>query len=53
MTESCFKKCINHKFKDSDLDLGEASCDDRCTHKYWQATAIVGQLLGVQAQQNQ
>lgn len=53
MTESCFKKCVNKNFREGELDLGEASCVDRCTHKYWQATAIVGQLLGMNAQQNQ
>ena len=32
--------------KDGDLTVGESACIDRCTAKYWQATGIVGQLLG-------
>ncbi|MCO5557230.1 hypothetical protein L7F22_010791 [Adiantum nelumboides] len=45
LTHSCFDKCIEKKFKDSDLNVGENSCVDRCVYKYWQVTAIVGQLL--------
>ena len=32
--------------KEGDLTVGESACIDRCTAKYWQATGIVGQLLG-------
>ena len=52
MTEECFKKCMDKKFREGELNLGETSCVDRCCHKYWQATAIVGQLLGVHVQKN-
>ncbi|KAI5083160.1 hypothetical protein GOP47_0002903 [Adiantum capillus-veneris] len=45
LTQSCFDKCIEKKFKDSELNLGENSCVDRCVHKYWQVTAMIGQLL--------
>lgn len=34
------------RYKDGDLNVGENSCVDRCTSKYWQTTGIVGQLLG-------
>ncbi|KAL6766251.1 TIM10 [Auxenochlorella protothecoides x Auxenochlorella symbiontica] len=46
MVTSCFDKCIDRKYKDGDLNVGENSCVDRCTSKYWQTTGIVGQLLG-------
>ncbi|KAH7301259.1 hypothetical protein KP509_23G018000 [Ceratopteris richardii] len=45
LTHSCFEKCIEKRFKDSELNVGENSCVDRCVHKYWQVTAMVGQLL--------
>jgi len=34
----------NHK--DGDLSVGEGACVDRCAAKFWQATGVVGQLLG-------
>lgn len=50
MVSSCFSKCMDKKFKEGDLNLGETSCVDRCSHKYWQTTAVVGGLLGTQGQ---
>eukprot|EP00192_Tetraselmis_astigmatica_P023616 CAMPEP_0117663658 /NCGR_PEP_ID=MMETSP0804-20121206/8745_1 /TAXON_ID=1074897 /ORGANISM="Tetraselmis astigmatica, Strain CCMP880" /LENGTH=76 /DNA_ID=CAMNT_0005470721 /DNA_START=214 /DNA_END=444 /DNA_ORIENTATION=+ len=46
MTATCFDKCIEKKYKDSDLSVGENSCIDRCSNKYWQVTAIIGQMMG-------
>lgn len=46
MAASCYEKCIDKKFKDGDLNVGENSCVDRCTSKYWQCVGIVGQMLG-------
>ena len=46
MVVSCYEKCIDKKFKDGDLNVGENSCVDRCTSKYWQTVGIVGQMLG-------
>ena len=46
MVGSCYEKCIDKKFKDGDLNVGENSCVDRCTSKYWQCVGIVGQMLG-------
>ena len=43
---SCYEKCIDKKSKDGDLNVGENSCVDRCTSKYWQSVGIVGQMLG-------
>ncbi|KAJ4978033.1 hypothetical protein NE237_008813 [Protea cynaroides] len=46
LTHTCFNKCIEKRYKDSELNLGENSCIDRCVSKYWQVTNLVGQLLG-------
>ncbi|XP_019163345.1 PREDICTED: mitochondrial import inner membrane translocase subunit TIM10-like [Ipomoea nil] len=46
LTHTCFKKCIENKYKESELNMGENSCIDRCVSKYWQVTNLVGQLLG-------
>ena len=46
MVGSCYEKCIDKKFKDGDLNVGENSCVDRCSSKYWQCVGIVGQMLG-------
>mmetsp|Transcript_29807 Transcript_29807/g.41190 ORF Transcript_29807/g.41190 Transcript_29807/m.41190 type:complete len:88 (-) Transcript_29807:267-530(-) len=48
LTGVCFDKCMDHKYKDGDLNVGENSCVDRCAAKYWQCVGIVGQLLGGQ-----
>ncbi|KAF1859315.1 hypothetical protein Lal_00009899, partial [Lupinus albus] len=46
MTQSCFNKCVENKYKESELHMGENSCIDRCVSKYWHVTNLVGQLLG-------
>ena len=43
---ACYEKCIDKKFKEGDLNVGENSCVDRCAAKYWESVAIVGQMLG-------
>lgn len=46
LTKTCFSKCIENRYKESELNMGENSCIDRCVSKYNQVTLIVGQLLG-------
>ncbi|KAF7146324.1 hypothetical protein RHSIM_Rhsim04G0164100 [Rhododendron simsii] len=46
LTQTCFSKCIEGRHKESELNMGENSCIDRCVSKYWQVTNLVGQLLG-------
>ncbi|PHT37595.1 Mitochondrial import inner membrane translocase subunit TIM10 [Capsicum baccatum] len=46
LTHTCFQKCVESKYKDSELNMGENSCIDRCVAKYWQVTNLVGVLLG-------
>ncbi|XP_027109718.1 mitochondrial import inner membrane translocase subunit TIM10 isoform X1 [Coffea arabica] len=46
LTHTCFNKCVEKRYKESELNMGENSCIDRCVSKYWQVTNLVGQLLG-------
>ncbi|CAA2997042.1 mitochondrial import inner membrane translocase subunit TIM10 [Olea europaea var. sylvestris] len=46
LTHTCFNKCVEKRYKDSELNIGENSCIDRCVSKYWQVTNLIGQLLG-------
>ncbi|KAI4322099.1 hypothetical protein L6164_021820 [Bauhinia variegata] len=46
LTHTCFNKCVDKKYKESELNMGENSCIDRCVSKYWHVTNLVGQLLG-------
>ncbi|XP_008811487.1 mitochondrial import inner membrane translocase subunit TIM10-like [Phoenix dactylifera] len=46
LTATCFDKCIEKRYKESELNMGENGCIDRCVSKYWQVTNLVGQLLG-------
>ncbi|XP_052728870.1 mitochondrial import inner membrane translocase subunit TIM10-like isoform X6 [Vigna angularis] len=46
MTQTCFKKCVDERYKESELNMGENSCIDRCVSKYWQVNNLIGQLLG-------
>lgn len=40
--------CTSRRYKSEDLTLGETTCLDRCSRKYWQVTGIVGQMLSAQ-----
>ena len=52
MTEQCFRKCVA-MYKEPQLSVGEATCTDRCVHKYMAAHGKVQEILGKQAQQAQ
>ena len=52
MTEQCFRKCVA-LYKEPDLSVGEATCVDRCVHKYMTAHAKVQEILGKHAAQAQ
>ena len=53
LVNTCYEKCIDKRFKDGDLNVGESACVDRCSSKYWQSVGIVGQLLGANQQPQQ
>ena len=46
LSGACFDKCVDKRFREGDLNVGESSCVDRCSAKYWQVVGIVGQMLG-------
>jgi len=45
LSNSCHKKCIPMKYKDSEVGKGEAVCIDRCVAKYWDIHERVGKKL--------
>jgi hypothetical protein len=49
MTEQCFRKCVA-KYSEADLSVGEATCVDRCVHKYMVAHGKVQEILAKHAQ---
>ncbi|KAK9186277.1 hypothetical protein WN943_026641 [Citrus x changshan-huyou] len=40
-----FLNVTNVRYKESELNMGENSCIDRCVSKYWQVNSMIGQLL--------
>lgn len=52
MTEQCFRKCVA-MYQEPELSVGEATCVDRCVHKYMTVHGKVQEILGQQAQQAQ
>jgi import inner membrane translocase subunit TIM10 len=49
MTEQCFRKCVA-LYKEPELSVGEATCVDRCVHKYMTAHGKVQEILSKHAQ---
>jgi len=45
MTNSCHKKCIPPRYRDSELSKGEAVCIDRCVAKYLDVHERIGKRL--------
>ncbi|XP_074576233.1 mitochondrial import inner membrane translocase subunit TIM10-like [Curcuma longa] len=48
LVKTCFNKCIDRRYKETELYIGENSCIDRCTAKYVQASNMIGQILASQ-----
>nr|XP_010931162.1 mitochondrial import inner membrane translocase subunit TIM10 isoform X1 [Elaeis guineensis]XP_010931163.1 mitochondrial import inner membrane translocase subunit TIM10 isoform X1 [Elaeis guineensis] len=44
LTKLCFDKCIDKRYKETELNMGENSCIDRCVSKYWQVIAWSNQM---------
>ncbi|GAA0151865.1 transporter [Lithospermum erythrorhizon] len=45
LTKTCFEKCVDKRYKEGELNLGETSCVDRCVSKYSQVTNLIGHIL--------
>jgi len=56
VNQLCWEKCMSKK-NQSELSIGELSCDDRCVLKFLATTTKVGEVFGslmsAQAQQQQ
>ncbi|KAJ4725678.1 mitochondrial import inner membrane translocase subunit TIM10-like [Melia azedarach] len=44
-TEMEYRVELFNRYKESELNMGENSCIDRCVSKYWQVNSMIGQLL--------
>lgn len=44
MSAACFRKCVTAYHSD-ELSVGEMTCIDRCTGKYYEAQTKVGEIL--------
>ena len=53
MTAACQKKCIPPKYKDSELNKGEAVCIDRCVAKYMEIHDRIGKKLTTMSKQDE
>ncbi|RPB23083.1 mitochondrial import inner membrane translocase subunit TIM10 [Terfezia boudieri ATCC MYA-4762] len=47
---TCFKKCVNNDYKDTELNKGESVCLDRCVHKFVEAFQKVPYTLNLSKQ---
>jgi len=45
LTSACHKKCIPPKYREADLQKGEAVCIDRCVAKYLDVHERIGAKL--------
>ncbi|XP_074273993.1 mitochondrial import inner membrane translocase subunit TIM10-like isoform X4 [Silene latifolia] len=45
LSHTCFSKCVDRRYKEGELNLGETTCVNRCVAKYYQVNNMVGQLL--------
>ncbi|XVF05405.1 hypothetical protein REPUB_Repub05bG0169100 [Reevesia pubescens] len=44
-TEMEYRVELFNRYKESELNMGENSCIDRCVSKYWQVNGMIGQML--------
>ena len=44
LTSACHKKCISPKYREAELQKGEAVCIDRCVSKYLEIHERIGKI---------
>ncbi|XWS71627.1 hypothetical protein CRYUN_Cryun03dG0154100 [Craigia yunnanensis] len=44
-TEMEYRVELFNRYKESELNMGENTCIDRCVSKYWQVNGMIGQML--------
>ena len=44
LTSACHKKCISPKYREAELQKGEAVCIDRCVSKYLEIHERIGNI---------
>lgn len=44
LAQTCFNKCVDKRYKEAELNMGENSCIDRCVSKYWQHLSPLSSL---------
>ena len=45
LVHSCYEKCIDKRFKDGDLNVGETACVDRCSCEATQTLSDIHTLV--------
>ncbi len=53
MSAACQKKCVPAKYKDAELNKGEAVCLDRCVAKYIEIHDKIGKKLTALSMQDE
>ncbi|CAF1864160.1 unnamed protein product, partial [Brassica oleracea] len=47
LAQTCFSKCVDKRYKETELNMGDNSCIDRCVSKYWQIRRLLCLLKGL------
>ena len=53
LSQSCFKKCVPHDYRESDLNKGESVCLDRCVAKFFEVNVKISEKMQGEAAMRQ